>query len=97
MGDLISPFDNPAMPAPGLEGDSIISRGSSPDVDQSAAGSSSALDPVWAQPTVPTPSGEETANPVSGLPLRPNRWEPSDNPPSPPDLTDRNPGTIDQR
>lgn len=97
MGDLITPFGQPAMPAPGLDGDSIISRGSSPDVDMNAAGSSSGLQSYYENPPVSAPSGEETANPVSGLPLRPNRWEPSDNPPSPPDLTDRNPGIIDQR
>lgn len=96
MGDLISPFNNPAMPAPGLEGDSILSRGSEPSVDMSAGGGSSGLDPVWNGAPVSTPGGEETANSVSGLPQRPSRWEPSDNPPSPPDLTDRNPGTIDQ-
>lgn len=97
MSDLITPFTNPAMPAPGLDGDLITARGTDPQVDTSAAGGSSALDPVWAAPTVPTPDGSETANPVSGLPGRPARWQPSNTPPQPPDLTDRNPGTIDER
>ena len=34
---------------------------------------------------------------MSGLPSLPNRYEPSETPPEPPTLQDRNPGTIDQQ
>jgi hypothetical protein len=91
MGDLITPYNDPAMPAPGLDGDSITSRGGDPLID---TGGTSGLQPVWGEQPVPTPGGSETDNPVSGLPRTPSRWEPTDTPPQPPDLTDRNPGTI---
>jgi hypothetical protein len=72
----------------------VTSRGSDPTIDTGGEG---ALTPLWQNPTVPIPGGEETSNSVSGLPSQPNRFEPSDMPPAPPDLTDRNPGTIDKR
>lgn len=99
MGDLKTPWMNAGDQKPVLTdvnsaGDSIISRGTDPNVTLDG---DSALDPLWAAPVVPTPGGEETPNSVSGLPAEPNRFEPSDTPPQPPDLTDRNPGTIDQK
>ncbi len=94
MADLKPIWSNIPAPTPGLEGDSVLSRGSDPNADLSG---SSALQDFWGNQPVSDPDGQETANPVSGLPLRPNRWEPSDNPPGPPDLTDRNPGTIDEQ
>ena len=94
MGDLISPFGDPAMPPPDPSGDLITARGGDPNVSDSG---SSGLQPIWAEKFVPDPAVKETANSVSGMPATPNRWQPSETPPSPPDLTDRNPGTIDQR
>lgn len=43
------------------------------------------------------PDGQkETPNNVSGLPTLPHRFVESGEPPAPPTLEDRNPGTIDQ-
>lgn len=76
-------------------GDSITQRGSEPMVD---TGGSSGLQPIWTEKQiVPTPGGEESANSVSNLPLQPVRFEPSETPPAMPDLTTRNPGTIDKK
>lgn len=94
MGDLKTFFDQPAMPPPDPSGDLIRDRGGDPLID---TGGTSGLQPVWGDPTVSTPGGSETSNPVSGLPTTPSRWEPGDTPPPPPDLEDRNPGTIDER
>lgn len=95
MGDLKTPFNEPAMSSFGPEGDLPTARGNDPNIDM---GGSSGLQEVWGadQPTKDMPSSE-TANSVSGLPLQPARFQPSETPPQPPDLTDRNPGTIDQR
>ena len=87
-------FDDPAMPPPGLEGQGVTARGGDPNADTSGT---SGLQPLWNDAPVGNPAGAETANSVSGLPGTPSRWEPSGTPPSPPDLTDRTPGTIDQR
>lgn len=94
-----TPWDNPVYPnTTDLGGQLPTSRGTDPSVDLSAGGSGSALTGVpWTGPIVSTPGGEETANSVSGLPAAPSRYQPSETPPAPPDLTDRNPGTIDQR
>lgn len=98
MGDgLQTPFDKPAMSAPGSEGDSVTQRGSEPLIDPNAGGPSNALDPFWKNPVVPVPGGEESGNSVSSLPARPNRFEPTETPPEPPNLTDRRPGTIDKQ
>lgn len=94
MADLKTPFNEPAMPAPDLGGDLITARGGDPLID---TGGSSGLQPVWGSPIVPTPGGSEDSNPISGLPTTPARWEPSAASEQPPDLTDRNPGTIDRR
>lgn len=93
---LTTPFNDPIYPnTSDLSGDVATSRGSDPNAsgDAGAAG----LDPVWPAPVVPTPSGAETPNSVSGLPALPNRYAPSDQPPAPPSLEDRTPGTIDER
>ena len=95
MADLKTFWDNPGMPqSTDLSGDSITGSGSDPQVSYEGT---SAVQPVWSNPSVPTPGGEETPNSVSGLPLAPNRFEPSATPPDPPTLKDRNPGTIDQQ
>jgi hypothetical protein len=94
MSGLQTPFDEPAMGAPDPAGDTVSQRGSDPNVSDSG---SSALQPIWSERPVSDPSVQETNNSVSGMPLRAARWEPTGTPPSPPDLTDRNPGTIDER
>ncbi len=94
MGIINSPWENPPAPTPDAGGTGIISRGTDPLIN---TGGSSGLQPIWDNAPVSTPEGSETANPVSGMPTTPSRWEPSSNPPPPPDLKDRNPGTIDER
>lgn len=94
MGDLKTNWRDPGTPTPGLGGASIVSSGSDPLIDSGGEGG---LQPVWPAPVVGTPAGAETPNSVSGLPAQPNRFEPSDTPPAIPDLTDRNPGTVDRR
>lgn len=76
---------------PDLGGDGVTSRGSDPQVNLE---SGSPINAMWDNPVVPVPSGEESPNSVSGLPARPTRWEPSETPPDPPSLQDRNPGTL---
>lgn len=93
MGDLKTFFSEPAMDAPGLEGDTITARGGDPLIDLAG---SSGVQPVWSDPFVSNPDGRETSN-LSGLPGLPNRSLPATEGQMPPDLTDRNPGTIDQK
>jgi hypothetical protein len=97
MGDLKSPWmeqgKNP-MDAPGLEGDSIVSRGTDPNIDTAGSG---ALQTPYNKPGTTAPDGQESGNSVSGLPSLPNRYEPSDTPPEMPTLKDRQPGTIDKK
>jgi hypothetical protein len=95
MGDLKSLFHNAVYPdASDLAGAGITGRGTDPNI---STGGEGAVDPLWQNPTVPVPGGEETGNSVSGLPAQPNRFEPSETPPALPNLTDRNPGTVDKR
>lgn len=94
MGDLKPIWQNPGVPTPDLSGDLPTARGNDPNIDQ---GGSSGLDPIWQNPGVSLTSEQETPNPVSGLPLHPDRFQPSETPPAPPSLQDRNPGTIDQK
>jgi hypothetical protein len=95
MPDLKTFWTNPGMPAhDGLAGDSITSSGTDPQVDASG---SAAVDPLWPAPPVPGIENAESPNSVSGLPPMPNRFEPSEQPPEPPSLQDRRPGTIDQQ
>jgi hypothetical protein len=95
MGDLKTPFSEPAMPMgfdPG--GDLPTARGNDPLIDM---GGASGLQPIWSDMPVSMGESSETSNSVSGLPAHPDRYQPSEQPPSPPDLTDRSPGTIDQK
>ena len=94
MADLKPLWTNPPVPDVGLSGDSIITRGGDPAI---TVDTPDGLMPIWSDAFVPAMPEKETASPVSGLPTLPNRWEPSDNPPEPPNLTDRTPGTIDQQ
>lgn len=96
MGDLKTYFDKAVLPDHALGGQGITGSGSDPNAD--GGGGPAGLDPIhWPNPVVPTLSGEESSNSVSGLPAMPNRFEPTETPPEPPSLQDRNPGTIDQR
>jgi hypothetical protein len=96
-GDLKTFWQDPGMPQQtDLGGDTIVSSGSDPNVDLGEGGNP--ITPFWPAPPVPELSSqEESSNSVSGLPSLPNRYEPADQPPGPPDLTDRNPGTIDKQ
>ena len=97
MGDLKSPWDDQGkvpFPTPGLDGDTVTARGGDPLVDLGGTG---ALKTPYDKPVASAPEGKETANSVSGMPTTPSRWAPTETPPSPPDLTDRNPGTVDKR
>jgi hypothetical protein len=98
VADLKTFFTDPAMPAPGLEGDTVTQRGSDPNIDGGQG--SNGLRDFWETSQVIESESvglNETSNPVSGLPLRPARWEPAASSEQPPDLTDRTPGTIDRR
>lgn len=96
MPDLKTFWDNPGMPksydVP--QGDGVTESGSDPLISPSGE---NALQPIWTNPSVPTPGGEESPNSVSGLPAAPQRFEPSAQPPPPPTLQDRRPGTIDEQ
>jgi len=95
MGDLKTPFDKPIYPdTSDLGGAGVLSRGTDPQID---TGGSSGLKTPFDRPIDPSLDGAETANSVSGLPLQPNRFEPSEGLPEIPTLQDRNPGTIDKR
>jgi hypothetical protein len=92
---LKTPFTQPVYPnTTDLGGDLATSRGTDPLTDTSG---SSALQTPFDKPIDPSLDGQETPNSVSGLPAQPNRFQPSETPPDPPSLEDRNPGTIDKR
>lgn len=74
-----------------LGGELPTARGSDPNIDLGGSGAGQFL---WDAPPVAVPSGEETANSVSGLPMAPQRYQPSDTPPALPTLQDRQPGTV---
>jgi hypothetical protein len=95
MADLKPLWSNPPVPTPGLEGDLATSRGNDPNAEGNPG--PDGLQPIWTNDVVPVPGGQETPNSVSGLPSHIDRFTPSGEPPPPPDLTDRNPGTIDQK
>ncbi len=94
MGDLKTNWTDPGAPIPGIEGDGVTARGGDPNIDTGGTG---AIKDFWPGAVAPVPGGSETPNSVSGLPLQPARNQPSETPPSPPSLQDRNPGTITER
>ena len=95
MSELKSFWNNPGMPASSdLGGDGVVNSGTDPQVTIDAP---NALQPIWQNDPVPSISGAESDNSVSGLPSLPNRYEPTEQPPPPPTLQDRRPGTIDER
>jgi len=95
MGDLKTPFDKPIYPnTSDLSGDLPTSRGTDPLTD---TGGSSALQTLYDKPIMPSLDGQESANSVSGLPLQPNRFQPTETPPEPPNLMDRSPMNVDKK
>jgi hypothetical protein len=95
MSDLKTFWDKPGMPtSTDLGGASVTASGTDPLV---SVDGENALQPIWTNDPTPKTSGEETENSVSGLPARPNRFEPTEQPPPPPTLQDRRPGTIDEQ
>lgn len=94
-GAVKTNWSNPIMPSfDDMGGAGVTGSGSDPSIDTGGEGGLKGV--LWSNPLCSTPGGEETANSVSGLPLLPNRFEPSEAPPGIPDLTTRNPGTIDK-
>jgi len=94
-GDLQTPFDNAVLKSVDPAGDDIPLRGNDPNAD---VGGTSGLKPIWDNPVVSHTGDQETANSLSGLPLRPARMAPSpEKPPMPPTLQDRSPSTIDEK
>lgn len=95
MSDLKTFFDKPIYPnTSDLSGDLATERGNDANI---ATGGSGSLQSPFERPIHGTMEGDESANSVSGLPKLPNRYQPAEAPPEPPDLDDRNPGTIDKR
>lgn len=97
MGDLKTPFNDPGLDnIDSLSGAGVLSSGSDPNAD--GGDGPGGLRPVWSEAPVTRSATAETPNSFSGLPPLPNRVEPpSPNGVTMPDLTTRNPGTIDQR
>lgn len=98
MGDLKTPWSNPVYPdTSDLGGDLATSRGNDPNADGDPG--PAAIKTFWepAKQITKDMSMEESGNSVSGLPSLPNRFEPTEQPPDPPDLTTRSPGTIDKK
>lgn len=97
MGDLKTNWNDPPSPVPGMDGDGVVARGGDPNVDASGTGGIQEFWPAKDQIAGDLSSATETPNSVSGMPTQPSRFEPSGAPPEPPNLTDRNPGTIDKQ
>lgn len=98
MAELKTFWDNPGMPvSTDLSGDAIPSSGSDPNADATVDDKANACDPIWSDAPVSGTSMAESANSVSGLPALPNRYQPAEQPPPPPTLQDRRPGTIDEQ
>lgn len=95
MGDLKTNWSDPGTPTPDLGGQGVVSRGSDPNADGGGGPAGIVGSPF--DKVMPTPSGEESGNSVSGLPSLPNRFEPAESSVEIPTLQDRNPGTIDKR
>jgi hypothetical protein len=95
MGDLKTPWPekDQAFTGTDMSGSGVTASGGE-DVSQEGE---SGLKPMWKEPILSNFDKAETPNSVSGLPLQPNRWQPSEEPPDMPDLTDRSPGTIDKK
>ena len=97
---LITPFEKPIYPnTTDLGGDLPTARGHDPLITD--GGSSALLSPfdgATGKAVYPDlTSIDETPNPVSGLPKRPERFQPTETPPELPTMETRNPGTIDKK
>jgi hypothetical protein len=100
MGDLKTPYTNPVYPnTTDMGGDTVVTRGTDPNAegDNGAGAQLQGFWPVRALPENLNLGLSESPNSVSGLPPLPNRFEPAADTVEPPDLTDRNPGTIDKQ
>lgn len=97
MGDLKTPWEakDQAFTGTDLSGAGITSRGSDPNSD--GGDGEAGLQQAWKNPPFERTETAESSNSVSGLPSLPNRYEPTETPPDPPNLQDRSPGTIDKR
>ena len=96
MADLKTFWDNPVFSGADLSSDVATGSGSDPNADGGQEGGN-ACAPIWSNPPVSNPGQAESENSVSGLPSLPNRYQPPDQPPPLPTLTDRRPGTIDKQ
>lgn len=94
MGDLKTNWPNPGTPIPDLGGQGIIGRGSDPNAD--GGGGLAGIIGSPFDKVMPTPSGAESANSVSGLPSLPNRFEPAAANVEIPSMKDRSPLTVDK-
>ena len=94
MADIKPLWPDPPVSVTDLGGDLPTARGGDPNVSPDGA---SGLKPIWGEAPVPAMADSESANSVSGLPGIPSRFQPSETPPAPPSLQDRQPGTIDQK
>lgn len=88
-------WSNPPVGPVDMDGDLVAARGGDPNID--IPGPNGLTSPVWGSAFVPDPPDTETANPVSGLPTTPARYQPTGTPPELPSLKDRSPGTIDRQ
>lgn len=99
MGDLKTFWDNPAYAdTSDLGGDGVTSRGTDPNVENDNTTKDAALNTPWDTSKRATTLQEiaETPNSVSRLPPLPTRWQPTEQPPEPPNLTDRAPANVDK-
>lgn len=87
-------WPDPPVPTPDLGGDLATKRGGDPNADGNSG--ANGLQTPYHDAFVPDHGNQETPNPVSGLPVHIDRYAPSGEPPPPPSLTDRTPGTIDE-
>lgn len=101
MGDLkpFWPGDDLPLGTVGLGSDLAISTGSDPNADN--GDKPAGIINFWENSKQPLSeqgvSTEESRNSVSGLPALPNRFAPAASGVEVPNLTDRRPGTIDER
>lgn len=101
MAEGLKPiWQNIPVPTPDLSGNTVASRGTDPNVDESGTSGLTAV--PWEgggkQSPATTAVGTAESSNSSGLPSLPNRFEPTPaSPPEPPSLQDRSPGTIDEK
>ena len=95
MGDLKTFWDDPGMPmSTDLGGDTVVSSGSDPSVSVEGE---NPIKPFWPNPPSRHRAARRPRTRSAACRRLPNRFEPSDQPPPPPTLQDRRPGTIDEQ